>query len=517
MTNRRPFGFLTDLGHVVRADVLDQYAVKQDSRQLPTQEQFEGEAGLLVPRYDPAQLAFLLEQSTAHLVAARQKSEDVVGRGWDIVQTADDADPADRDRLREFFDAIPAPTKALDSHSNRDVFTAAQLDFEALGRGAFELIRRNHDPAGPVSMIVHVPAHTLRLHHDEVRFVQRRGGRRRWFKWAGASVDVDFETGEIADLGELDAERRATEIVWWRNYHPRDPVYGIPDIVPAIGAIIGDLGRRDFNIDFFQNFGIPSYAIFVTGDFDPGRMVDKDGNVVDDEDPAAVMTETEYHIQQLLKTVRANPHSSLVFTIPTRDGAEDGKIEIKFEPLATDVKEASFRLYRKDNREEVLSAHRMSAAIAGVFDAGQANREARSQYRQAVILPRRAMLETIVNEFIVRSLNAPGWRWALAPADARDADAVLDRIEKALRFATITPREARRLVAPLVGIAPDVPRDADHPALDRFYINGQPVDQIGEADAETGTELRGLRDDLVAMARKANGHDPLADLIRGAA
>lgn len=43
MTNRRPFGFLTDLGHVVRADVLDQYAVKQDSRQLPTQEQFEGE------------------------------------------------------------------------------------------------------------------------------------------------------------------------------------------------------------------------------------------------------------------------------------------------------------------------------------------------------------------------------------------------------------------------------------------------------------------------------------------
>lgn len=508
---KRPFGVVTDTGRFVRGDVLEQYAVKGASLQLPTQQTFEGDRGLLSPKYDPTHLAGLLETNTAHLVACRQKAEDVIGRGWDVVATVDDADPAVRERLKAWLEAIPPPTSALDSHSNRDVFTAAAFDFEAVGRGALELVRGD-DPSGQVEMIVHVPAHTLRLHRDGVRFVQSRGGKRRWFKWAGGDFDLDYESGETRALGELRPERRATEIVWWRNYHPSDPVYGMPDVIPAIGAIHGDLGRRDYNLEFFANFGIPAYAVFVTGDFDPGKWVDETGTEVADDDPAG-MYELEWHIQTLLKKVQENPHSSLVFTIPTRDGADDGQVKMEFKPLATDVKEASFRLYRRDNREEVLSANRMSSAIAGVFDAGQANREARAQYKQAVIWPRRTMLEMVVNHFIVASFGS-GWRWTLAPLDSKDADSLLAHADSGLKSGAITPREYRRIVAPLLGISPDVPANIDDPALDRFYLNGT---QLGAA-AEDGAagELRGLRDDLVAMAAKAtNGRAPhaLADLV----
>ncbi|MFW6033781.1 MAG: hypothetical protein ACOC9R_01490 [bacterium] len=490
----KPWGFVVG-DRVVTADVLEGYALKQASLQLPTQQTFEGEVGLLAPRYDPAQLAGLLEINTPHLVATRQKAEDIIGRGWAMERTSDDADTADRDRVQQWFDEIPPPTSALDSHSNRDVLTAAQFDFESLGRGAFELVREDKDPRAPVAMMVHVPAYTLRLHRDEVRFVQSRGGKRRWFKWAGADVDVDFDSGRVFGLGELPARRRANEIVWWRNYHPRDPIYGMPDVIPAIGAIHGDIGRRDYNIDFFANYGIPSYAIFVTGDFDPGDMVDKNGDVVPDDDSSAVMTEAEYRMHQLLKQVRANPHSSLVFTIPTRD--QEGEVKVEFKPLATEVKEASFRLYRRDNREEVLSSHRMSAAIAGVYDAGAANREAREQYIQSLVIPRRTTLETVINHYVVAPMRAPGWRWRLLPG-RRESEHRLDMLVRLHGVEAVTSQEVRGRFAGELGLPEQMPDDP-RPATD---------------DVETA--LRSLRDDLVTAALKyqGNGGHPLLGALR---
>ncbi|MFW6090518.1 MAG: hypothetical protein ACODAF_01505 [Actinomycetota bacterium] len=532
----RPFGVVTDQEVFVRADVLESYAVKE-SRQLPPAPSFEGHRGLLQPKYDPTLLAGLLELNTAHLVACRQKAEDVLGRGWEFEQVAEGADTAERDRLRAWFDAVPAPETALDSQSNRSVLAAAQFDFESIGRGAIELVRRNYAPSAPVETIVHVPATTLRVHRDGLRFVQSKGGKRRWFKWAGADIDVDYETGVVRDLGELRADRRANEIVWWKNYHPSDLVYGLPDVIPAVGAIHGDVGRRDYNLDFFHNFGVPAFAVFVTGDFDEGDFVDKDGEPVDESDPAG-KSEMEWHIQSLLKEVRQNPHSSLVFTIPTREGMDDGEVKIEFKPLSTEVKEASFRAYRRDNREEVLSSHRMSAAIAGVYDAGAANREARAGYKQSVLWPRRDMLERLVNHFIVSTFGIEGWRWRLKPSDNRDEEHELDLLSKLEEREAVSKRELRAHFADRFGLDPDaVPEDSEAgvssvgvPALlqaqvmtidegrklmgldplpdgagDRFLTAEEAGQTAG--GGEVGAALMSLRDDLVGIAAKADGLD----------
>jgi len=41
--------------------------------------------------------------------------------------------------------------------------------------------------------------------------------------------------------------------------------------------------------------------------------------------------------------------------VPTMEG--QGEVNIEFKPLSTEVKEASFRLFRQDNRDEILAAH----------------------------------------------------------------------------------------------------------------------------------------------------------------
>lgn len=448
---------VTDRGRVVADSVLQGYALKSHSRQLVEQDAFEGVRGVRRPATDPAILVKLLEVNTAHYAACRQKAQDTAGIGWRFDKIADNASEADRQRLEDFFNELPPPENDRDDDDLQLVFEAASLDYEAIGRGAFELVREDHEADGPPETIVHVPAHTLRTHRDGIRLLQIRGGKRRWFKWIGADADVDFRTGRVVESGTLSADRRATEIVWWRNYHPADPVYGLPDVLPAIGAIVGDLGRRDYNIEFFSNFGVPAYAVFVTGDFDPGPVVNEDGVPVPEDDPLG-RTELEWNIEQQFAEIRGNPHASMVFVLPTRAGPNgesiDGEVKIEFRPLATEVKEASFRLYRTDNREEVLSSHRMSAAIAGVFNAGAANREALAGYKRSVIRPRQRRLERVVNRYIVRgAFNIRGWAWRLLANDAREDAADLELLRALQGMGAVSSDEVREHFIERLGLA----------------------------------------------------------------
>jgi len=515
---RRPWGVVTDQGRVVRQDVLDAYVIKAqvESRQLPEEESWQQVRGLLRPHFDPGALAKAIDANTAHARACRQKAVDVAGGGWRFDRVDEAADDADRLRLKGWFDRLPAPTNALDDDDLGDVLTSCQLDYEAMGRAVLEVIREDHAATGPVATVAHMPAWSVRVHRDKIRFAQIRGGRTRWYKWIGAPYDVDYESGELRELGDLRPERRATEVIWWREYHPLDKTYGGPDVLPALGAIHGDAGRRDFNISFFSNWGIPAYAIFVSGDFDPGKMVDAKGKVVDDDDESAVMTEVEWHIESLLDRARQNPHSSMVFTVPTREGENDGKVEVRFEPLATDVKEASFRLYRRDNREEILSAHGMSAAVAGVFDQGVANRESMAHYQRSVVTPRRSKIEKAINRYLVEAaFGVTGWRWKLVGLDTRDVAREIELWLSMLDRGVVTVREILQHFGDALGLPQ--PGEGGDPALDmRRHINAPAEGGDGDGD-QVAAALRSLRDDLVTVAAKADAArlPTLADSLLG--
>src|SRR5690606_4693745 len=152
------------------------------------------------------------------------------------------------------------------------------------------------------------------------------------------------------------------------------------------------------------------------------------------------------------------------------------------------------------NREEVLSAHQVSAAIAGVFNAGAANREAIAAYKRSVVQPRQRDLERIVNTYIVRGgLGVRGWRWRLLTVDTRDVERELGLWLQMLAKGVVTLRQFLRHFGEPLGL--EIPPEGEDP--ETFDVRRTPSAPAPAADDPTARVLREMRDDLVTMARKA--------------
>ena len=129
--------------------------------------------------------------------------------------------------------------------------------------------REEYDPKKPYVNMYHHPAFTLRVHRAQDRWCQIVGGQKVWYATPGATRLVNKDTGDFMD--SLPENKRASELLVNMAYSPRTQFYGVPDFVPAIGAIHGDLSRVSFNNAFFQHYGVPSFAVIVSGDYDEGK------------------------------------------------------------------------------------------------------------------------------------------------------------------------------------------------------------------------------------------------------
>jgi len=456
---RTPFCIVTKDGRTVKSDILESYAIKEGeiTRQIKA-DQFAGEysnSGLMPPLYNPEILAKVLEMNTYHYRCVYTKARDTAGLGWSLKPLTENPNEKERERLDTFFSGI-APSLSI-------VLTNMQKDVESVGYGALELIRENYDPTGLPATITHIPAHTLRIHRSGYKFQQKRGTKTRWFKAAGYEKDVDMDTGEEHEIGELPAEKRATEILWFVNYTPRSDYYGLPDIIPAIGAVHGDIARRDYNIAFFDNYGIPAYAVFITGNFDPGT-----------EDATTHKTPLEQSIEDHFKEIKNSPHSTLILSVPSSSG--EGEVKVEFVPLSTGIKEASFRLYRQDNRDEILAVHGVPGYRIGISEAGalagNLAEEATEIYKRSVIAPRQEIIESIINRVIVwDAFEAEAWAFKLSPIDTTDESHDLEMVGKLFIMGAMTPNQIIAQYKDKFGLD-----KVKHPAMDAHYINGYPID-----------------------------------------
>jgi len=501
----RPFGVVTQTGKFIGSDVLNQYATKSDeqSRKIETDvfEKDYGTQGLLKPIYNPDVLARALELNTYHYRACRTKARDTAGLGWNLEAVGEEDGSQDQyDTVKQFFDGMPEPIST--------VLNQAMFDFETIGYGAIEMVRENYDPRGRPSLLVHIPAHTMRIHRDGNRFCQIRGTKRVWFKRAEHDKDVDYNTGKEYELGTLDPGRRASEIIWITNYTPRSDFYGIPDIIPALGAVHGDVSRRNYNISFFENFGVPAYAVFVSGNFEDEEVLDENGEPTGE---TVLEREIKDHFSQLAK----NPHSTLILSVPTRD--RQGEVKIDFKPLAVETKEASFRLYRKDNMEEVLSAHGVPPYRAGIAKEGSLGgntaKESTEIYKRSIIEPRQETLETLLNRYVLwGGFEATDWKFKFAEIDTRDEQHDLNILQGLFQMAAATPNQIIRHFKDRYGL-----EESDDPAMDMHYLGGQPVEQAAEP-REVEAAMMSLQERLLEIAEKQqNGHEAnqIAQAVKG--
>lgn len=455
---RKPFGVVTKQGRVVSQAVLDQYTIAGGSKQIPPDRftSVYGEMGLVQPLYNPEALAKVMEINTYHYRCCKTKARDAAGLGWSIKalgEKGSTSGPVFKEIDAFFADLPETASQILDK---------VMLDYESVGYGALEMVRRDDDPEGKPVLLAHIPAHTLRIHADGIRFVQIRGSKKRWFKRIELPRDVHKDTGQVADLKSLPPEDRASEVIWFVNYTPRSDYYGLPDVVPALGAVWGDIARRDYNIAFFDNYGVPAYAVFVTGNFDPGD-IDEDGR-----------TDMEKAIEEHFSELAKNPHSILILSIPTE--GRDEEVKVEFQPLSLETKEASFRLYRIDNRDEILSAHGVPPYRVGVNETGSLGGstavESTEIYKTSVIEPRQEMLEAAINRYIVwGAFQAPDWEFKLANIDTSDEKADLEVLSGLFEKGAVTPNQIIRYFKDRFGL-----EELDHPWMNAHYVAGKPID-----------------------------------------
>lgn len=478
---------------LVSAGVLDKYAVKTDV-DTDGSKQIHGDGwdynSFYEPIYDPEQLLELLELNTYHKQCCDEVARTAGGLGYTVSAVSDkvDINQGEEKRVNEFLSKIPRIDQLLYKR---------QYDRRSMGYGAIEIMREGRSKSN-ISNLGHIPAHHLRRHRDGIRVKQQIGTKTVWFVIYGQNYDrngkpfdVDAETGEIIQYNRLAPENRANEILWSMDYTPKSQFYGLATIVPAIPTIYGDMSRSTYNTAFFKNYGMPAFAVMVSGDFE-------DYDKTPGDEGYDVTQTLKYKISAQIKEVMKNPHSAVTILVPSE--GEEGNVEIKLQPLSIETKEASFRLYRKDNRDEILVAHKVPAYRIGINEngslGGSNSNDANKLYKNSVIEPLQADDEADINLLLTQELGITTCKFEINEIDVSDLIADINIAEKMFNMASMRPIDIINHFGERFGLKAD-----DNPYLKEYYLNGQPLDNVWELGGTdppgTDTVLSQLESDLL--------------------
>ena len=441
-------------GKLINAATLTRAEIKLDHSQeiqTPANQQAAKDADFVAPPYNLSELANLFERNTAHYRSVKAKAEDSAGLGWTIVDKKGTANETRRQVLMDRLDNIN-PQQTLD-----EILTNVMIDFESLGNGYLEIARDSQNKE--VSLLNHIPSMTVLVGKDMKRFLHQRGNQKTYFKRFGDEDAMNPKTGKFET--SLSFAESSNELWQFLHYTPRSDFYGIPDIIPAMGAVLGDVWSRDYNLDFFQNGAIPAYAVIIEG--------------------ADVTDEVKKAIEDFFKhdlKGSGNQHRTIVIPVPGEG------VKVRFEALNVQVKEGSFKLYRQDNKEEILSAHGVPPARAFHFKlgalGGDISKESAKIYEETTITRNRKMLERAMN-LILSAMGFPEFSFKLNRSQNTNLGQLGSFISAVATSKTLTPNEQREILSPLFESGLDNIPGGDEIWLDIAGLP-TPIDEIFPED-----------------------------------
>ena len=453
---------------------------------------FKQGTSVLEPKYNPYELVQLLDLYTYHASAVDAVAIDSTGISYTL-KPVEGLEPVEAEKER-FLTVLENSTPSINTHLQRMVY-----DRRAIGYGALEVIRESSSESDIVRL-KHIPAHTLRRHTDLKRVLHvTSSGKRVWFVIYGKNYDdqgnkcdVHADTGAFHPYNSLAPHEKANELLWTMEYAPGTDYYGRPPIVSCLPSISAGISATAYNTAFFQNYGMPKFAITVTGDF-----ADYD---VSSDDPDYDVTQTlKYRISQQIKEVIKNPHSAICITIPSE--GEEGNVNLDITPLSVQTEEGSFRLLRKDTRDEVLHAHHVDPSRLGIYDAGTLNGNnsdnTSASYKYGTIAPIKQECEALINR-IGEELGCITWRFSIEDVAPIDYTKDLGLAEFLFARGAMTIKELIDNFGGKFGLTIE---DPDDYYLNARYINGVPLEQIWNTTEdnpflEVDTILSSLNDSL---------------------
>ncbi len=387
---------------------------------------------LIEPPYNLDVLSTIYEISPYNYSAINAKVSNVVGLGFDFIETRKALDAIDGitndtqlERARRKLDKLRRDLHGwLEDCNEEETFKETLIKFytdvEATGNGYLEISRTT---SGKVGYIGHIPSKTMRVRRLRDGFIQLLYGKAVYFRNFG-----DQKTpNPIAEGSD-----RPNEIIHFKKYTPRNNYYGIPDIVSAANAMTGNEFAGKYNLDYFENKAVPRYIITVKG--------------------AKLSPESERKLLEFFQVgLKGKNHRSLYIPLPP--DSPDSKTEFKMEPIEAGSQESSFNLYRQSNRDEILMAHRVPISkIGSPQGVSLANaRDADKTFKEQVCKPVQEILEKKLNKLIEEMTDALQIKFNELSLTDEDTQSKID--ERYLRMQVITPNEIRirRGMVPIEG------------------------------------------------------------------
>jgi PBSX family phage portal protein len=377
---------------------------------------------LVQPVYNMEYLARIYEISPYNYAAINAKVSNIVGLGFDFVETRktneaidDITDEKQLDRARKKLNRIRQDLhdwleECNDEETFKETLIKFYTDVEATGNGFLEIGRTS---AGKIGYIGHIPSKTMRVRRLRDGFIQLLYGKAVFFRNFG-----DQETPNPISGGE----DRPNEIIHFKKYTPMNNYYGIPDIIAAQNAMAGNEFAGKYNLDYFENKAVPRYIITVKG--------------------AKLSAESERKLLEFFQVgLKGKNHRSLYVPLPA--DSPDSKVEFKMEPVEANAQESSFNTYRKMNRDEILLAHRVPINKIGVPEGVSlaSARDADKTFREQVCGPAQDILEKKLNKLVEEMTDALRLKFTQLTLTDEDTQSKID--ERYLRMQVITPNEVR--------------------------------------------------------------------------
>ena len=412
------------------------------SQQLKDYNKYLAQNGLVDIVYPGDAFLALYESNTTFYACVNQIANDVAGIGWDLhLKPKKNKNEAEFKTATDFLDQINPDIKL------RQLFKELMVDWGTIGYLGIEVVRNK---AGKISRLYRVPAHTIRIHESKKKFCQLRDNKKIWFSLLGEGK-ISAKTGE-----EISKGKAANEMVFYKNFYPKSDYYGAPNIIAAVGDVVGLISSRDYNINFFTNYGVPTAIITLSGEWS---------------------ADAERKIEQFFKTeVKGveNAHRALVLS-----ENEDCKVDIT--PIDTEVKEASFQIFEQTRKENILTAYSMPPERVGVRIVGELGgnvaAEATKTYISGVVDPLQRDMEDILNR-ILSELGINSYEFKFCDVDIRDTETVTKYLTRQIEHGIRSPNEARREF----GLEP-------YDGGDQFYVLSTLIPVGSETPPATNAEI----------------------------
>ena len=374
------------------------------------------------PRIAIKDLLWFADVNTWHRRAIQLKARMVLGRGWYLEPTRDDADPEVRRALEALLVEPQRERKPGEQRQTLgEILFRFLFDWYATGNAYLEVVR---DRKGRPAEFYHVRAERVR------RDVKLEGG---YWQLTPYGEPVHFR-----GWGDPDGEEN--EMLHFVQYDPLDDYYGVPEWLPAIGAMALDRAAVEYNTQLFANGLLAHFAVVVEG----GRL-------------------TKDQIEALKAFLRENATGIKNAGRGIVLQNESDGVRIRLDKLNMDVKDLQFEKGRAFSRDEIASAHGVPPRLLGIMTPGQLGGagEAAAQmqiFLETVIAPDRQRVEDFLNRTIVAAFGAeegpdPGWALRFVEPDLTDAQADADYYTKALN--PVTGWMRREEVREMEGLPPE--------------------------------------------------------------